>query len=198
MPKGKRESFKVQLLLDRPQRKLLDRIIEVCNIAMHHTVRHAMQVLETTKLVTPLDEFERLAGEFVRDCNPPIYDETKKQIAQIACDVYASMVAGEIETRRRRDYNLICVVPAKEVIFSSSGRDVRVPYLGVVRYRQNRWAVSTAGGVHIPQTAHKMVLGYFNQEPCLVLMTTEPAKPDAADLGNQKLVKVDRRKKVSV
>jgi hypothetical protein len=192
MPSGKRENFKVQLLLDRPQRKLLDRIIEVCNIAMHHAVRHAMQVLETTKLVTPLDEFERLAGEFVKDCNPPVYEETKKQIAQIACDVYASMVAGEIETRRRRDYNLICVVPTKEVIFSSSGREVRVPYLGVVRYRPNKWAISVRDGIHIPQTAHKMVLGYFNQEPSLVLMTTAPPKPDSAIIGKQKLVKLKR------
>jgi hypothetical protein len=189
MPSGKRENFRVILLLDRTQRKLLDRIIDVCNIAMHHAVRQAMHTLETTKLVTPLDEFERLASEFVKDCNPPIFEETKKRIAQIACDVYANMVAGDIETRRRRDYTLICAIPPREVIFSSSGRQVKVPYLGVVNYRRNMFAVTSEGGVHIPQTAHRMILGYLNNEPCLVLMTVEPPKEQAV-IGKQKLVKL--------
>lgn len=189
MSKGRRENFRVQLILDRQQRKLLDRVIDVCNFAMHHAIRHAIQRLETLKLVAPLDDFEAVVSEFVQDVNPPLFDETKKEIAKNACDAYTSVVTDMVQNKRR-NRTMMCVVPAKDVLFASSGRIVRVPYLGAVTYRRNMFAVTSEGGIYIPQAAHKMVLGYFLNEPCLVLMTAEPPKPQGTVIGDQKLVKV--------
>src|SRR5271166_6802099 len=192
MPKGKRENFRVQLMLDRPQRKMLDRVVDVCNFAMHHAVSHALQRLETLKLVTPLQEFETIVRDFTKQNNPAFFDETKKEIAQHACELYTSVVAGA-EYIRRRKHVLICVVPATEVIFSSSGRQVKVPYLGVVNYRRNIFAVSSGGGVFMPTPAHQMALGWVNNEASLVLMTKPPEKPKLQDTSQQKLVRLGPR-----
>jgi hypothetical protein len=200
MAKGKRENFRVILLLDRQGRKTLDRMLEICRLSMHHAVRHAMHRLETLKLVTPLDDFERAVQEFTKDAN--LFEETQKEIARHACDLYTQLVADQAKHDPRRAHALILAIPLREVIFSSSGRQVKVPYLGVVNYRRNMFAVSSEGGVHVPQVAHKMLLGYHNNEPCLMLMTVEPAKPKSPEIGEQKLVKltaseIARRRKAS-
>lgn len=188
MPKGKRETFRVALILDRQGRKTLDRVLETCRLSMHHAVRHAMQRLEQLKLVTPLPDFEQVVQEFTKDAN--LYEETHKEIAKHACELYTQLVADQAKHDPRRAHAFICAIPISEVIFSSSGRQVKVPYLGVVNYRRNVFAVTSGGGIYAPQAAHKMLLDYFLNEPCLVLMTAEPPKPQGAVIGEQKLVKV--------
>jgi hypothetical protein len=187
MPSGKRENYRVILLLDRTGRKTLDRTLNVCHLAMHHAVRHAMHRLETTKLVTPLGDFEAMVKEFTKDSH--LYEETHKEIAQHACELYSSLVIAKAAHDPRKPHAFICAVPAKEVIFSTSGRQVKVPYLGVVNYRRNMFAVSSEGGILLPQVAHRVVLGYFSNEACIVLQTKVP-KPDGVVIGDQKMVQV--------
>lgn len=203
MPSGKVESYRIVLKLDRQQRKLLDRLEQACNFALSSALRTALAALETTKLPTPLSEFERLVSDFLKDANPPFFDETKKAVAKRTSEVYASIVAGDISDRKRgRGRALLVVCPAHEVVFSSSGKQVRVPYLGVVNYTGNQKAVpSGEAGVYIPAKAHMVTLGWHNNEPCLMLDVVAPKRFEASDFGNQKLVKltaseITRRKKV--
>jgi hypothetical protein len=192
MPTGKVEKYRIVLQLDRLQRKLLDRLEKACHHAVSHAVRHGLHRLEDLKLVTPLDEFEKIVEEFLKDANPPFFHETKKEIARRANEVYASIVAGDISDHKGRSRALLIVVPADQVVFSSSGKQVRVPYLGVVGYKGNQKAVpfGANGGIYVPQKAYQATLGYHNQEPCLMLGVLAPKKAETSNFGSQKLVRV--------
>ena len=134
----------------------------------------------------------------MKDSNPPFFVETVFEIAQRALEVYTGVVAGEIIDRSRRPRTMLLTVPSDQVIFSSSGREVKVPYFGIVKYRGNQKAIPVVlnDGVRIAPKAHKVAIGYVASDVCLTLVTVAPPKAEASNFGNQKLVKVTRKKAV--
>ena len=174
-------------------------------MACSHAVRNAMNSLNSAGLVSSLADFEKTVCEFLKDSSPPIFAETKIEIAKRALEVYTGVVAGEIIERGRRPRTMLLMVPFDQVIFSSSGREVKVPYFGVVKYRGNQKAIPVAlnQGVRIAPKAYQVAIGYNASDVCLTLHTAAPPKKKLGEFGEQKLVRLSsdeliRRKKTAV
>ncbi len=161
-------------------------------MAMHHAIRNAVHRFQSTNLTSPDEDFVADISEFLKDSREPVHSTTQREILNHARALYADIIAGAEQTPRR-PHTLICAVPTEDLLFSSSSRSVKIPYLGLVAYKGNQKAIPVVmnDGARIPMKFGKALLGYLSNEPCLVLEKEKP-KMEQAVFGEQKLVRLKK------
>ncbi len=159
-------------------------------------VRRAFHQTETIKTVVPLSLFEEMAND-PELCDMSLNDATRKQMAKMACDKYARVIAGEINYRSTRPATTVCQLGLNDVIFAMSDRYVRIPYLGLCRFIYNNKVMLKVEDLITTKAADFYSLGYWHQRPTLIVHIKSGPRLKPIDYSGQKLVKVsktDRRK----
>ena len=165
MPKGKLEVFKVRLFLERKQRQELDSFLSFCNDISDFVFSIQKSAVlegfpkkpeELTKLV--IDSYE-ISEETASDCTHEAIEFIQNWLGSNA--------------RPRKNHRSYAISPSS-VKFSLTEKVVRVPHIGLCKFKPNAKCMSTvngADGVLLTKQPASMLLGYLNNEPNLVIET---------------------------
>ncbi len=189
MPKGKRELFHVDLFLDRPQRKILDEVLQKASRPVGRMVAEALRQADLGVL-TNLRGFEGLSNTVF--CDQTLNEGTRLELAKLACEKYALMVSGAISSERGRNPTGVCIIAPDQVIFGMTERIVRIPYIGPCKFVYNNKAMTRIGElIALTKTGIRYSLGYWNNRPTLTIDTKAPPVLEPAFVDkDQKLVRV--------
>jgi hypothetical protein len=193
MPKGQRELFKVDLLLDRTQRKVLDVIIDKCTSGIGSLVRESVHLTDTLKTLVDISTFESWINDS-QMCDQSLNHGTRKEMARLACKKYSKVISGEISVRNSRPNAMVCRFLTEDVLFSMTEKVVRVPHLGICRFAYNNKVMLKIEDMIITKTGDYYSVGYWCQRPTLIVAIKEKKEEILEDFTNQKLVKVTRQK----
>ena len=145
MPKGARESFRVEILPDLLQRKSLRRALEAAGSVRRRATDELIRQYNTIGLFQSEQEVLRTVLE--DGMSDGLGEAAVRHAVKEAYEAFQVLVAsargGEISVRRRLTPATVVEVPKEDVVFAVTDRSVRIPYVGVVRYRNNQFI--TAG-----------------------------------------------------
>lgn len=186
MPTGRNEFFNIKIKPDRAQRKTLDAFLGRAQEAVAWIFSEQKSAVQAGVPSRPEELVERALAEH------DLHRETLKDACDIALERLKLVLGGDIVERGRRGAQLFAV-DGSEVLFSTMELKVRVPYLGVCSYVRNKkiLVLEKGAGAQLSMKAHRVVLGYLNQEPVLQVDTVDRT-PKREDFSGQKLVKVVR------
>jgi hypothetical protein len=172
MPRGFREQYFVELVLDFDQKKrwaaLEDQAQE---LALLHKDEIERQVVVLGTPVAKNFWMEAKSGDGLA---PDIVEPARTRIREQVYDNLRLDLSAEARRGKKRNTKYSLEVLPSEVHFSVEAKTMRVPYLGLVRHRHNNKILSMteATGWAMANTT-SMRLAVKNQYLCLVIDTRE-------------------------
>lgn len=172
MPKGAREQFFVELIPDFDQKKkwsvLEEQANELISLFKEEIER---QVVVLGSPVAKVFWMEAKSGDGLA---PDIVEPARSRIREATYDNFRPELPAEERRRRRGRAKFSLEVPPSEVHFSVAGKNVRVPYLGLIRHRHNnKILVGTEVAGWSMANVTSMRLTVRNNYLCLVIDTRE-------------------------
>jgi hypothetical protein len=141
MGKGFRETFKVKLLLERPQKKAWALMDEQAKAVINTANMQLIGWEKTLEGGTIAQEFfltEKLKQEALVQA-PDLMPMTIEGLLKRAWSAFTARTGRKASHRNRGVSAPKFDLPSDQVIFSISEMVVRVPYLGLVRYKRNQF-----------------------------------------------------------
>jgi hypothetical protein len=171
MPKGPREQFFVELIPDFDQKKkwavLEEQANELISLFKEEIER------QVVVLGTPVAKVFWMETKSGGELAPDIVEPARSRIREATYDNFRPELPEEERRRRGRAKFSLEVLPS-EVHFSITEKNVRVPYLGLVRHRHNnKILVDTDVAGWAMENITSMRLTVRNQYLCLVIDTRE-------------------------
>jgi len=164
MPKGTREVFKVRLLLDRQQRAIWSQL-EVQAASVDGIVRERMGQQATAGIDLHRDFFMKSIVERCEKAAPDLDRPAVENLVDQYRTAFLFRQRSGADMNRKRKTIPEVLVRKEDVAFSVTGHIVRIPHLGAVRYRPNKFIVVppdagevSAEKVWLNQNIHRMFL----------------------------------------
>ncbi len=105
---------------------------------------------------------------------PDIVEPARSRIKEQVHDNFRLDLTAEARKKARANHKYSLELPREEVHFSVEGMNVRVPYLGLIRYRyNNKILAASEGAAWSMENTTSMRLTVRNQYLCLVIDTRE-------------------------
>lgn len=189
MPKGRRETFKVEIFPDHGQRKAIDAVEREAS-GLHKSVEQELvRQYNTIKLFHSEQEVVKAVFENRSYFGSSLLDE--HSVTAVARSAYASFLervsaadGEDIELRRGRRVKPEVDVRLEDVVFAVTERVVRVPYVGLVKHAMNRFILTNfqrppEGGVSeekkdLNRRLRRVFLGTQNSVYYLLMDCTDP------------------------
>lgn len=165
MAKGFREKYSVELVLDYDQKKVWEKMESQASDLFKlfkEQITRQVQILGT-----PIAKnlwMEQSSPEEA-EIAPSLLPLARSRVREAAYDKYRT----DVKQRGGREA-LFVEVPKADVVFSTVEKLVRLPYLGLVRHRDNnKILVSSECAAWAMENVTSMRVGRVNQHLCLVI-----------------------------
>ncbi len=172
MSKGFREQFFVELILDFDQKKKWAALESQCkdlSSLWKEEIERQIVVLGT-----PVAKVFWMEGKSGEELAPDIVEPARSRIREQVYDNFRLDLSEEARKKARRNAQYSVEVSREEVHFSTERMSVRVPYLGLVRYRKNMHVLSSSeGSKWIMENTMSMRLAVKSRYLCLIIDTRE-------------------------
>jgi hypothetical protein len=130
MPRGKKEEFKIELRLDRHQKKIWESLTQEAD-AINELARSRLLEQHRNSWSVHRDLFIAMMEKELQ--KKYLLPESVRSVLEFTCEGFRP----EVETRRGRRIYPLDVSP-QDVVFSITENFVSVPYLGLIRYSPNK------------------------------------------------------------
>lgn len=183
--KRSRETFKVEILPDFHQKKELDVVFSAAGGVRLWTLHELIRQYNTVGLYQSEQEIARTATAQAEPCllECTVRHAVNEAYAQFT-ELVKSALGGEISLRVRRSASVLAEVPKEEVTFATADTFLRAPYVGLVRFRRNRFITAdlnrggpTENVQWLFSNIRKMFLGSSGQIYFLLVDCREGAAP---------------------
>lgn len=187
MPR-KGERFVIKLKLDRTQRLAMDEFVDRATRTIWRIYSDQKAAIEAVIPMRPEELVERALLE------SGLHRATVEHACEIALEKLRTHLGGSAEPARRGRKPRLFAVGKEEVDFSVVENIVRIPHVGPCSFRRNKKVqayVEGFGGAQLRTAAHRVEVGYLNNEPVLRVDIVDRS-PKREKTRDQKLVRVVR------
>jgi hypothetical protein len=135
MPKRRPKVYRLKLALDLTKRRELDALCRQLKFALVLAVEKGFRSIDKGMSIHPSMVGADIANNISTYDLDGFHAVTIKGLVEKTTEAYAEAISGM--TKSRMTKKILCELPGDEVIFSTEGKNVRLPYLGLVAYKGN-------------------------------------------------------------